>query len=433
MDTDRGGGRVRGAAADFPALRDPLRAVRGADIGRDADARSVRVARVLDVQRSGRPQRVQLPAAAGQDLVRDNQPHEPAHAAHARRQRRGTDQLLAVRRQLAVPGVGDDDPVADVQLDGGLRAGEVRVRRPRSGHDVHARVARGAARGDAGAELRGDLPPRVDGHVQGAAHPQRRERVRHLPVPPGDHRRARRLDRGRPHRRLRRVPHLPDPDHAAGATGDGSVLPDHVPRGVERVPRAQRVPPEPVEGDAARRAEPVRRDVQAAVRRVPGGHAAGDHPAGDPVLRAPARVHQRADERGGEAMSAAVPPFHGNISFNAQHAPFGAFFSFTCGHFGTRGGFGLQIGKPGNQDLYIGVKDGDRFSEAPLKVLPFYEGAADANEAARYDVERDAGPAEQNVKPKVVAYAKDQIRRHYGWATDRWVTDDLEFTIYTPF
>ena len=129
----------------------------------------------------------------------------------------------------------------------------------------------------------------------------------------------------------------------------------------------------------------------------------------------------------------AVPPFHGNISFNAQHAPFGAFFSFTCGHFGTRGGFGLQIGKPGNQDLYIGVKDGDRYSDAPLKVLPFYEGAAAANEAARYDVEREAGPAEQNVKPKVVAYAKDQIRRHYGWATDRSVTDNLEFTIYTPF
>ena len=75
-----------------------------------------------------------------------------------------------------------------------------------------------------------------------------------------------------------------------------------------------------------------------------------------------------------------VPPFHGEISFNAQHAPAGAFFSFTCGHFGTRGGFGLQIGKPGNQDLYIGVKDGDRFSDAPLRVLPFYEGAA-ANEA----------------------------------------------------
>jgi len=128
-----------------------------------------------------------------------------------------------------------------------------------------------------------------------------------------------------------------------------------------------------------------------------------------------------------------VPPFHGNINFNAQHSPMGAFTSFTCGHFGTRGGFGLQIGKPGDQDLYIGVKDGDRFSDAPLKVLPFYQGAGAENEAARYDVEREAGPAEQNVKPRVLSYAKQEIRRHYGWATDRWVTDDFEFTIYTPF
>ena len=27
----------------------------------------------------------------------------------------------------------------------------------------------------------------------------------------------------------------------------------------------------------------------------------------------------------------------GNINFNAQHSPMGAFMSFTCGHFGTRG------------------------------------------------------------------------------------------------
>jgi hypothetical protein len=126
-----------------------------------------------------------------------------------------------------------------------------------------------------------------------------------------------------------------------------------------------------------------------------------------------------------------VPPFHGNINFNAQHSPMGAFMSFTCGHFGTRGGFGLQIGKPGNQDLYIGVKDGDRFSDAPLKCLPFYQGAVSTS-ADAFLVEQ-SGPAEQNVKPRVIPYHADQIKRHYGWASDRWVTDDLEFTLYTPF
>jgi xylan 1,4-beta-xylosidase len=126
-----------------------------------------------------------------------------------------------------------------------------------------------------------------------------------------------------------------------------------------------------------------------------------------------------------------LPPFAGNISFNAQHAPMGAFFSFTCGHFGTRGGFGVEIGRPGNQDLYIGVKDGDRFSDGVLKCLPFYEGAV-RSEAERYAVEQ-AGPAEQNVRPRVAPYAPDQITRRYGWSTDRWDTGDFAFMIHTPF
>lgn len=124
-----------------------------------------------------------------------------------------------------------------------------------------------------------------------------------------------------------------------------------------------------------------------------------------------------------------VPPFHGNISFNAQHSPLGAFFSFTCGHFGTKGGFGLQVGRPGDQDLFIGVKDGDRFSDAPLKVLPFYEGA-DVDEAARYDVEKKDAAKQ---KPGLVALGHKDIKRHYGYASDRWVTKHFAFSIHTPF
>jgi hypothetical protein len=125
--------------------------------------------------------------------------------------------------------------------------------------------------------------------------------------------------------------------------------------------------------------------------------------------------------------------FNGNINFNAQHSPMGAFMSFTCGHHGTRGGIGTQIGKPANQDLYIGVKKGDRFSDAPLKCLPFYKGTSGAGAGAvDFQVEQ-AGPAEQNVAPKVIAYAADQIRRRYDWATDAFETDDFTFTVYTPF
>lgn len=121
-------------------------------------------------------------------------------------------------------------------------------------------------------------------------------------------------------------------------------------------------------------------------------------------------------------------PLNGNISFNAQHSPMGAFMSFTCGNFGTRGGFGLQIGKPGNQNLYIGVKSAPAKEDAPLRCLPFFEGAQ-VDEAARYDVEKAAAKEE----PSILSYARDQIKRYYGWGSDRWVTPDFEFTIYTRF
>src|SRR5687767_2811549 len=109
-----------------------------------------------------------------------------------------------------------------------------------------------------------------------------------------------------------------------------------------------------------------------------------------------------------------VPAFHRNVSFNAHHSPMGAFFSFTCGHFGTRGGLGVQRGCPGDQDVYVGVKQGDRGADAPLLCLPFFQ--------------EDAGAA-----PHVTPYKAEQVKRYYGWATDRWVTPDFEFTVYTPF
>ncbi len=123
-----------------------------------------------------------------------------------------------------------------------------------------------------------------------------------------------------------------------------------------------------------------------------------------------------------------VPAFAGQISFNANHSPMGAFMSFTCGHAGTRGGFGLQNGRPGDQELYVGVKTGDRKGDGVVKVLPFYEGAG-ADEAARYDVEKSGGAK----KPGMTTYGSKEIKRHYGWGSDKWVMEDFEFTIYSPF
>ena len=125
-----------------------------------------------------------------------------------------------------------------------------------------------------------------------------------------------------------------------------------------------------------------------------------------------------------------LQPFAGNISFNAQHSPMGAFMGFTCGNFGTRGGVGLQIGQPGNQDIYIGVKDGDRKSDSSPRCLPFFQGNA-RDATAAFLVE--AGPEQQTAVEKVQPFRAEQIKRFYGWGTDRWQADDLDFSIFTPF
>jgi hypothetical protein len=121
-----------------------------------------------------------------------------------------------------------------------------------------------------------------------------------------------------------------------------------------------------------------------------------------------------------------------NINFNAQHSPMGAFMSFTCGHFGSGGGIGLEIGKPASQSIYIGVKHGRRDSAQPIRCLPFIKRSppSDAATAANYSVEH-VPPS--SVCCSIEIYQAEQIRRHYGWATDTWVTDDFTFNIYTPF
>ncbi len=108
----------------------------------------------------------------------------------------------------------------------------------------------------------------------------------------------------------------------------------------------------------------------------------------------------------------------------------GAHFSFTCGNFAARGGFGLQMGRPGNQQLFVGVKDEAPGNEGSIRCLPFFEGAK-TDAAQAFQVGQPNGTS---AKLAVVqSYPADQLRRCYGWATDRWITSDFDFVIYTPF
>ena len=45
-----------------------------------------------------------------------------------------------------------------------------------------------------------------------------------------------------------------------------------------------------------------------------------------------------------------------NRFFNAHHSPIGAFASFTLGFPGKNGGLGLELGRPAEQNVYIGCE-----------------------------------------------------------------------------
>ena len=92
-----------------------------------------------------------------------------------------------------------------------------------------------------------------------------------------------------------------------------------------------------------------------------------------------------------------------SIFFNAHHSPIGAFASFTLGYRGAKGGLGLELGKPADQNVFIGLQaDDGNYYEA----LPFFAHAMD--ESARYDVEK----AEVNEnKQRLVSFPSQSIVR----------------------
>ncbi|MES2460168.1 MAG: glycoside hydrolase family 52 protein [Armatimonadota bacterium] len=122
-----------------------------------------------------------------------------------------------------------------------------------------------------------------------------------------------------------------------------------------------------------------------------------------------------------------------NPFFNAHHAPIGAFATFTLGFPGAKGGLGLELGAPADQDIYIGLEtpDGSMF-----EALPFYAAAATADaeqdERRRFEGEQAALVASGPQTARVVPFAADRILREFRVATDTWIAGDLRFTVYSP-
>lgn len=110
--------------------------------------------------------------------------------------------------------------------------------------------------------------------------------------------------------------------------------------------------------------------------------------------------------------------------FNAHHSPIGAFASFTLGYPGAKGGFGLELGKPADQSVYIGLESD---TTGLYEALPFFAGSAD-EERKRYEVEG----ADEQTGSRIVPFASDKVTRDFHLSTDAWNAGRLRFEIFSP-
>ncbi|MFC5531474.1 glycoside hydrolase family 52 protein [Cohnella yongneupensis] len=115
-----------------------------------------------------------------------------------------------------------------------------------------------------------------------------------------------------------------------------------------------------------------------------------------------------------------------NLFYNAHHSPIGAFSSFTLGFPGAKGGLGLELGKPADQNVYIGLQSAN--DPHLFQALPFFE--SDEDESKRYDVEKEEVDGDPNTV-RIVPFAASGIRREFQLGTDTWQAGDLTFRIYS--
>lgn len=114
-----------------------------------------------------------------------------------------------------------------------------------------------------------------------------------------------------------------------------------------------------------------------------------------------------------------------NIFFNAHHSPIGAFASFTLGYKGAKGGLGLELGQPADQNVCIGLQSENK---SLYETLPFFASTFD--ESKRYDVEKSDVPTDS--LPILVPFSDAAISRDFRLCSDSWQAGDLTFTLYSP-
>lgn len=114
-----------------------------------------------------------------------------------------------------------------------------------------------------------------------------------------------------------------------------------------------------------------------------------------------------------------------NPFFNAHHSPVGAFATFTLGMKGARGGLGLELAGPANENVWIGVEDRDQAGR--YHAFPFFNRAEAP--VADYDVEHLAGFE----RPRAISpFGDTAVERNLGAAIDEWKAGDLTCRIVSP-
>ncbi|RYG48624.1 beta-xylosidase [bacterium] len=111
--------------------------------------------------------------------------------------------------------------------------------------------------------------------------------------------------------------------------------------------------------------------------------------------------------------------------YNAHHSPVGAFATLTLGFRGAKGGLGLELSGPADEDWYVGLEDREG---GVYRSLPFFQ-ANEASGAEDYDVEHLSGFTRP---PAVAAFADDEIERTMEAGIDEWRAGDLRFRLISP-
>jgi len=115
-------------------------------------------------------------------------------------------------------------------------------------------------------------------------------------------------------------------------------------------------------------------------------------------------------------------------SFHTQHAPFGAFASFSIGLVGSPGGFGQSLRGAGRQNVYVGYRTADR--GALWQMLPFFR-PPQSNEVAF----TGADPGNSVAPSGFEMLEPARYERTLGWASDTWRAESgrFGFSLLSPF